>query len=132
MPIYDFKCDNCEKITTDVMLGIMHKPTEVPVCCEQPMNYYITTPPMVHWKDPVIEPFRSIATKDKPVITTTRQKREYMARHDLIDANDLGTPPSHEDQEKTVAEMQQTIDAITPKGQVADEMKKRGMLDIVE
>lgn len=132
MPMYDFQCGECGRVIENKLLRITHTKDELPACCNQTMGYYITQPPLVHWRDPNIEPFRAIATKDRPVIRTTRENREYMKRHGLIDANELGPPPEREHQEKTVAEMQKSIDAITPKGQVADEMKKRGMLDIVD
>lgn len=132
MAIYDFKCDECGQIQQNVIMPITHDYDDLPECCNEKMDYYITRPPMVHWVDPVIEPFRAIATKDMPVISTTRENREYMARNNLVDANELGPPPTYEEQEKTAAEMQKSIDAITPTGQVADEMKKRGMLDIVD
>lgn len=133
MPIYDFKCDTCEKKVLNRILRITHTEDELPTCCNRTMGYYITRAPMVHWIDPVIEPFRAIATKDQPVITTTRQNREYMARNGLVDANDVVCkPPSNVDQENEVAEMQQTIDEITPKGELAHEMKDRGLLDIVD
>lgn len=132
MPIYDFKCENCEDIKRDVALSIKHELGDIPVCCGFPMDYYISRPPMVHWVDPVIEPFRAIATKDRPIIRTTRENREYMKRNGLIDANELGSPPTNAEQEAAVAEIQKSIEAITPTGHVADEMKKRGMLDIVD
>jgi hypothetical protein len=97
------------------------------------MGYHITQAPMVHWNDPVIEPFRAIATKDRPVITSTKQNREYMARHDLVDANEVvEAVPTHIEQEETHKEVLESIAAITPTGDESatiDEMKSQGLMD---
>ena len=129
-PLYDFKCKKCERIKENVLLRITHTPDQLPICCDQSMRYHITTPPLVHWTDPVIEPFRAIATKDMPIISTTRENREYMARNNLIDANELGAPPSHEDQKAENAGMQASIDAISPDTDTAKKMDQQGMFDI--
>ena len=107
-------------------------PDEKPQCCDEAMNYHITTPPLVHWVDPVIEPFRAIATKDMPVITTTKQNREYMARHDLLDANEvIEKVPSHEEQKETHAKVMESIDAITPDAELAQKMSEQGLDNIL-
>jgi hypothetical protein len=131
MAIYDFKCSKCERIDEDVILSITHLNSELPLCCDTIMGYHITKPPSVHWVDPVIEPFRSIATKDKPIISTTKERREYMARNDLLDANDVCEPPSDAQQKQAREEMQDSIDAITPSGAIKEDLEKRGLTDIV-
>ena len=131
MAIYDFKCSKCGHIDENVTLSITHTKYELPICCDIFMGYYITKPPSVHWIDPVIEPFRSIATKDRPIIRTTRERREYMARNDLLDANEVCEPPSQEEQKKQRAEMQESIEAITPSGAIKEDLEKRGLMDIV-
>lgn len=130
MPNYDFKCPACGTILEHQFLRITHLPDEVPHCCESPMNYHITQPPLVHWKDPMIEPFRAIATKDRPVITTAKQNREYMARNGLVDANEVvEKPPTHEEQAETHAQVVESIEKISPSAEVRDNMDKQGLLD---
>jgi hypothetical protein len=131
MAIYDFRCMKCDHIDENVSMPITHMREDLPWHCGQRMSYHISQPPSVHWKDPVIEPFRAIATKDRPIITTLKQNREYMAKHDLIDANDFGPPPSHLDQARDNAEMQRSIDAVTPTGEVAAKMAEQGLDKIV-
>lgn len=122
MPKYDFKCGVCKRVIEDKILSIHHTPDDRPECCDATMGIHITTPPMVHWTDPVIEPFRNPAAKrgDKDaVITSQKQRREFMEKNDLVDANDL-IPPSREEQKQAVAEMQKSVDAITPTKEMAD------------
>jgi len=131
MPRYDFKCKKCQKIKVDVILPITHVETDRPKCCGEISSVHISVPPMVHWVDPMIEPFRAIATKDRPVITTAKQNREYMARHDLVDANEVvGKPPSKAEQ------MQYHNDVVLPSiknvsatDRQLDDMKKAGIKD---
>lgn len=127
MPTYDFVCEKCGKEQHNVLLRITHDDADKPHCCNQPMRYWITTPPMVHWVDPVIEPFRAIATPDRPVIRTARENREYMARHDLVDANEVSPPPTPEEHAKTQREIKESIEKISP----TKEMREQGISDIV-
>jgi hypothetical protein len=131
MPQYDFKCKKCDTYELDVILRITHTESDLPICCNEPMGYYITKPPMVVWNDPIIEPFRSIATADKPIITSMKQRREYMKRNDLVDANELGPPPSLEATRKAQAETQASVDAISPTGQLKEEMQRQNLLDVL-
>jgi hypothetical protein len=96
------------------------------------MNYYITSVPMVMWKDPIIEPFKPVATANAPVITTTRQHRDYMKRNDLVDANELFTPPTREEEMAAVAEAQESIAAITPTAEQKQQLKESGLDSILE
>lgn len=131
MPRYDFRCSVCTRIERDVILPITH--TDKPKCCGMEMYYHITQAPMVSWTDPMIEPFRNpAAPKDSPdaVIMNTRQRREFMKKNDLVDANDL-KPPTHEEQRAKVAEMQKSIEAITPTKEQSDRLRKSGLQDIV-
>lgn len=128
MPMYDFKCGKCEHIKSNVLLRITHAKDDLPVHCGQPMGYHITQPPLVHWVDPVIEPFRSVATKDKPVITNTRERREYMKRNDLVDANDL-KPPTVEEEQQIRAKVKESIDKISPTAEQHAKLERQGLLN---
>jgi hypothetical protein len=129
--LYDFKCRNCETYEIDVVLSIKHTESDLPICCNEPMGYYITVPPTVVWTDPVIEPFRSVATKDKPIISTTKERREYMARNGLLDANEVCEPPTPAETKRQVAQMQESINDITPSGEIKEDLDKRGLTNIV-
>lgn len=132
MPLYDFRCSKCDTIKEDVVLPITHRSSEKPRCCNETMNYFISTVPMVMWKDPNIEPFRAVGTKDAPIISSMKENREYMARNGLVDANDLYDPPTQAQQQEAIAEAQASIDAITPNAQQAEQIKKMGLDTIVE
>lgn len=127
MSIYDFKCKKCDRIREDVALPISHRSSDRPMCCDTLMNYYITSAPMVTWKDPQIEPFRFGAVKGAPIVTSTRQRRDLMERNDLIDANDLYKPPSHRDKMEANAAAQESIDSITPDAQQAEQLQEMGL-----
>jgi hypothetical protein len=66
-----------------------------------------------------------------PVVTSRRQSREMMKRHNLVNANDAGPAPSFKDQSKERDKINESIAAITPSGEIAKDMKDRGILDIV-
>jgi hypothetical protein len=135
MPYYDFACERCGTVLENQFLRITHLPDEKPECCDEPMNYHITTPPMVHWTDPVIEPFRNPAAsrEDKDaVITSKRQRREFMVKNDLVDANDF-IPPTPREQAETHAEVVKSIEAVTPTKEQKDQMRSDGFnVDILE
>jgi hypothetical protein len=98
------------------------------------MSYHVTQAPMVSWIDPVIEPFRNPAAargaKDE-VITSMKQRKEFMARNDLIDGNDL-KPPTREQDQATQKAMSDAVSRITPTPAQTDRLRADGLLDIVE
>jgi hypothetical protein len=130
MPRYDFRCRQCADGVDDVILSINHDKTDRPYCyaCEQFMEQHFTVPPTIHWKDPQIEPFRAVGIPGQPVVTSTRQNRELMARHDLVDANDI-KPPTHKDDIDNQRAVEESIKAITPDAKVSDKMAQQGLLD---
>ena len=131
MAIYDFKCSTCKHIDVDVMLPMNHLKGDIPSCCGKKMNYYITSPPGVIWRDPNIEAFRHVATKDSPLITTTKQNREYMARNNLVDANDHFAPPTEKEQKLAREEAQESIDAIAGTAQQKEQLREQGIDSII-
>ena len=135
MPTYDFKCKKCGQIDENIIMPITHQKEDLPWHCGERMQYHITQAPMVSWTDPVIEPFRNPAAKrnDKDaVITSQKQRREFMAKNNLVDANDF-KPPTHEEQAETHAKVVKTIEDVTPTKQQAEQMKSDGIaVDIVE
>ena len=54
-----------------------------------------------------------------------------MAENDLVDSNDLITPPTHEEQMDTHADVVKSVAAITPDSAQKQQMKDDGILDIV-
>jgi hypothetical protein len=132
MAIYDFKCQKCSHIDKDIALSILHAPGEVPMHCGQFMSYHITTPPMVVWKDPIIEPFKVRATAKEEIITTPKQRREYMARNDLLDANDTFAAPTPQEEKRSREEAQESIDAITPTAEQNQQLKESGLDSILD
>lgn len=131
MAVYDFKCDICDTISRDVVLPMTHVIGDKPECCGIYMNYYITSPPQVLWRDGDLPDGSFIAGKDRRRITTRKDRREFMAENDLIDSNDLITPPSHEEQMDTHADVMKSVAAITPDAKQKQQMKDDGILDIV-
>jgi hypothetical protein len=134
MAIYDFKCGSCGTIKSDVILSITHTPEDRPKCapCDCYYDYYITSVPMVMWTDPIIEPFRTLAGKKPEVISTTRQRREFMARNDLVDANERYSAPTIQEERAEIAEKQATIDAITPTPEQSLQLKAAQIDSILE
>ena len=132
MPRYDFKCHECDKVSRDVILPITHRDGDRPECCGEDMWYYITSPPQVLWKDPIIDPFRPVATPNAPVISSMREHREYMARNDLVDANDLYAPPTASEERVIQAEAQESIDAISPTAEQNQQLQESGLDSILE
>jgi hypothetical protein len=116
----------------DVIMSIGHVKGDIPKCCGETMSYHITSVPMVLWTDPIIEPFKPIATKDAPVITTTKQNREYMARNHLVDANDLFEPPTREEELETNRKAQESISSITPTAEQNQQLKEIGLDSIID
>ena len=120
--LFDFKCPACGAIDVDVVLSINHNKSDHPVCCfGEPMRKYFTTFPGVHMRDYVFdEPFK--AGKGGTVISGAKENREFMKRHDLMDANDLGPPPTYEEGQESIRLAQESIDAITPTKEQHDMM----------
>jgi len=96
------------------------------------MNYYITSPPSVIWNDPIIEPFRPVATPDAPVISTMKEHREYMARNELVDANDSFAPPTAYEEKLVREEAQESIDAISGTAEQKEQLHEQGIDSIME
>ena len=133
MAIYDFKCPECDTVCRDVVLPMMHEDDEHPHChnCDAETHHYITKTPMMFMRDvDYAVPFQ--AGKKKEVITGSRQRKEFMARNNLMDANEIMEKPTHEEQQKTIHEVNESIAAITPTKRQKEEMKASGLGDIVE
>ena len=128
MAVYDFKCGFCGDVRKDVVLPMTHTQNDRPACCGFRMDVFITAAPMVHWKHYEFENggFKTISAKrgENEVITTHRQHENYLKKHDLRVAE--APPPTVEQDARTRAEIQASIDAITPSPEVARQ------LDIVE
>ena len=131
MPIYDFKCATCDEISENVSLPITHEKEDLPVHCGKKMGYYITTPPSVIWTDPIIDPFRPVATPDAPMITNMKEHREYMKRNDLVDANDTFAPPTAHEEKVIREEAQESIDAISGTEQQKEQLTQQGIDSII-
>jgi hypothetical protein len=135
MAIYDFKCHECGTIEENVILPIAHVVEDRPRCCDEPMLTHITQSPLVHWKDYILPDggFKAYSMPGAPVITSLKENRELMERHNLIDGNDLGTPPTKAEQmaehnEKVLP----SIGKITPTAQQAAQLQAQGLMDSVE
>ena len=72
--------------------------------------------------------FRAYSMPGAPVITTLKQNRDLMERNNLLDGNDLGTPPTKAEQMKHHNEVVlPTLDSITPTAKQAAQMKASGI-----
>ena len=133
MAVYDFKCPECDTVCRDVVLPMMHEDEDHPHCynCDAKTHHYITKTPMMFMRDvDYAVPFE--AGKDKEVITSSRQRKEFMARNNLMDANEIMEAPTHKEQKKARDEVKESIAAITPNEQQKDQMKQSGLGDIVD
>ena len=138
MALYDFKCGKCGNVVANQILPITHQKKDLPMCTmlskhDKPvrMGYFITQPPMVHWKDPNIDAFRHVALPEAPVVNTMKEHRELMARHDMVDANDHA-PPTKYEEKVAREEAQSSVDAITPTAEQAEQLQANGMKNIVD
>ena len=134
MAIYDFRCPECGKIAENVILPMTHTVNDRPQCHGQ-METHITAAPLVHWKDYQLPDggFRAYSMPGAPVITSLKENKELMKRHNLIDGNDLGTPPTKAEQMAQHHEnVLPSIDKITPTVRQAAELKATGLLDSVD
>ena len=131
--LFDMKCQNCDNVKLDVYLPFEHDDTDHPQCCRMPMRKYHLTMGLVHWRDPALQDggFIAHSMPGAPVITSTKQNRELMKRHNLLDANEVysGKTPTKAEQ---MAEHQKSLDsiaAVTPTAQEADMLKSAGITD---
>jgi hypothetical protein len=132
--IYDFICQHCNKVDENVYLKISHEDWEHPYCCGREMQHHITKAPSVRWKDAMLLDggFIAHSMPGKPVITSQKQNREMMKRHNLVDANDLGPPPTKADQMEQHHKDQAQMAEFEPPEHVKQEMKRQGLDSIVE
>jgi hypothetical protein len=130
MAIYDFKCMICGKMENDYFLPMTHADDDRPVCCEQHMRYHITSAPFVHWKDYDLPDggFKAVSVPNGPMITTKKQNEEFMKRHNLLDANEVFSPPTEAEEYMIRREMQDSIDAITPTAKQQAQLRDDGMI----
>jgi hypothetical protein len=96
-------------------LPITHEEEDRPQCCGETMRQHFTKVPTIHWKDYDLPNggFRPTSVPNAPVITSLKQNREFMKEHDLIDANEVFTPPTQEEQMETHREVMESIDKIS-------------------
>ena len=132
MAIYDFKCMKCQRIFEDVVLPMTHRKSDIPLCCEARTAYHITKAPSVVWKDPTIPAFRPVATENAPVISTMKEHREYMARNELVDANDTFSPPTQKEQRLAREEAKESIDAMSGTAQQKEQLREQGIDSIID
>lgn len=125
MAIYDFKCGFCGLIERDVVLPMSHTERDRPSCCGFRMTTHITSAPMVHWKDYEVR-YRPVSVPGAAPITSRREEREFMKRHDLVHYDEVcGAPPTQAEQAATHAEMVDSIEKITPSGEIAAQLQPR-------
>ena len=113
-------------------MPMTHRSSDRPMCCGDLMNYYITSAPLVMWKDPNIEPFKPIATENAPVISSMKDRREYMAKNDFVDSNDLFTPPTEKEQRLVREEAKESMDAISGTTQQKEQLREQGIDSILD
>jgi hypothetical protein len=133
MAVYDFKCGGCGQVHENIILPMTHEDWEHPACydCGEITEHYYTTVPMVMWRDGDLPDGGFVAGKEKKRISTKKERREFMAENDLVDSNDLFTPPTNEEQMDTHADVMKSVSAITPDADQKKQMKDDGILDIV-
>jgi hypothetical protein len=131
LAIYDLKCVTCDEVLENHIMPITHTKEDIPLHCGKTMGYFITKAPMGFVTDtefPV--PFKAGA--EGTIISNKRQKKEFMAKHDLYDANEVMTPPSPHEVAQTREEIRKSIEAITPTAQQKEQLKSVGLDDIVK
>ncbi|RLB97989.1 MAG: hypothetical protein DRH90_22525 [Deltaproteobacteria bacterium] len=130
--IHDFKCGECGTIAIDVHLPMDHADADHPMCCNAYMRHYHTQAPYVAWEDRHLLDGGFKANHDGTVITSHKQNKDYMKRHGLLNAMDLGPPPTHLDDAESNKKSQEAIDAITPTDAQMTRMKEDGTMAKIE
>lgn len=130
--IYDFKCVTCSRIEEDVYLSIHHTDDDHPACCGEHMQDYITRAPYVAWQDRQLLDGGFKANHDGTLITSVKQNKEYMARHDLQLIDDNYVAPTIFSERKERAASKAAIDAITPTDDQMERMVEDGTMAQLE
>ena len=112
--IYTYRCTACKETHTRVR-RVAHRHDAADCDCGAPARLEIT-PVAVNTSGCTFEPFQSPAIKGKPVITSERQRREMMKRHDLVDANELYSPPTEAEQKQQHEAVLESVNAISDQG----------------
>lgn len=82
MPTYSYKCSDCENVTERVQSVSQYN--NCPKCkCGGDTRLVILTAPKGFVQSDIA--YKCVATGE--TITSRRQRREVMKRHDLVDAN---------------------------------------------
>lgn len=81
MPLYTYKC--CVTKDHYSTIAARHHGPDCPECGET--MRFVIVPPMVQVSS--FDGYKCPITNE--IVTTERQRREIMARHDLVDANDF-------------------------------------------
>jgi len=82
--LYDYRCGLCRS-DTEAANRWQERHSNAPACCGQPMTLIIKTAPMGF----VQGEMRYICPVTNAGVTNHRQRREIMARENLVDANDI-------------------------------------------
>lgn len=127
--IFDFKCQNCKRMETDVFVPFHHDKADHPACCSQRMEKVFLTFPQVHWKDYDLPDGGFKAAHDGTVITTRKQNLDYMKKHGLQDANEVYSVPTFGEERKLREQSQAAIDNITPTNDEMQMLKESGIVD---
>lgn len=76
MPLYDFQCDKCNKVTEEFMKVSEY---QEPICCEQKMKRLFGSTSVM----PDIEPYVSMI--DGSIINSRSKHREHLKQHGCIE-----------------------------------------------
>lgn len=108
--IYTYECTACRR-TQEKVRRVANRRDPVDCDCGAPAKLKIT-PVAVNTAGCTFDSFQAHGIAGRPVITSERQRKEMMARHELLDARDVIEPPTVEEEAAQRAEAAASIKAI--------------------
>lgn len=96
--IYTYQCTECGA-RQEKSRKVAHRHASVTCDCGGYANLAIT-PVAINTSGCTFDAFQAHGVAGRPVVTNERQRKEMMAKHDLLDANETFTPPTHAEQKR--------------------------------
>lgn len=109
--IYTYECQGCYARQTKTR-RVADRHNAVSCECGAQARLVIT-PVAVNTSGCTFEGFQAHGVAGRPVITNQKQRKDMMARHDLVDANETFIPPTHAEQAETHAKVQESVNTVS-------------------
>lgn len=125
MPLYEYECQVC--LSRQSRQRSIAERNRGPYCCDLMMEKRIFTPTMAEFPEWDVN-YRCVATGQE--VTSQRQRKQIMAKHDLADARDFDIAPDPERMAQEVAEVHASAKQEIP-ADLRDAMQREGHADLL-